>query len=411
MDRKTFFHSKTLCMVPWIHLHIMPDASVIPCCIAPYNDHFGNAREKTLKEIWNNEKYRELRLNMIQEKKSATCQRCYRLENSRMASMRLGINRRFAKYIPLVKKTRPDGSVGQLNIKYLDVRFSNICNFKCRGCSPVLSSAWYEDHEKLYDYKIDKPKLIECATHNASDHLWQQLVTLIPYIKEAYFAGGEPLMMEQHYKMLQILLEHGRNDTVLSYNTNMSIIKYKNYDLVELWKQFQRVVVSISIDDIGARGEYFRKGLNWNRLIENLGILKEQVSHVIFTITVTVSIFNVYYLPELYEFFLKRKSISTRHIFFNMLLDPYEYQIQVLPLDFKHKVAAKIKNTLETFKEEMTMEDFVRYERQVQDLLGFLYKEDQTNLLKKFSQRTQALDKIRNESFVKTYPELAFLLV
>ena len=145
-------------------------------------------------------------------------------------------------------------------MKYFDIRFSNICNFKCRGCSPILSSAWFEDHEKLFRYKSTKPKLIECSTGNASDKLWQQLTELIPSIDEAYFAGGEPLIMEQHYKVLQTLLEYDRSDVVLAYNTNLSLTKYKNYDLISLWRQFKHVHVSISIDDIGARGEYFRKG-------------------------------------------------------------------------------------------------------------------------------------------------------
>ena len=409
-ERRSFC-SQTLCIVPWIHLHIMPDASVIPCCVAPYDDHFGNAREQALEEIWNGKKYRELRLNMLKGKKSPTCQHCYALEDSQMKSMRLAMNQSFAEYFPLVKKTREDGGLDRLHMKYFDVRFSNICNFRCRGCSPVLSSAWYEDHEKLYHYKSDKPKLIECATDNVSDRLWQQLVTLIPQVKEAYFAGGEPLMMEQHYKVLQVLLKHGRNDAILSYNTNMSIIKYKHYDLIELWRQFKHVRVSVSIDDIGARGEYFRKGLNWSRLIKNLDILKEQVPHIVLTLTVTVNIFNIYYLPELYEFFLKGGYINAQGINFNMLLDPDEYRIQVLPAAFKHKVAFKLKSSLLGLKAALPTEDLVYYEQQVQGALDFLYKEDQSHLLEQFSQRTLTLDKIRNESFTKVFPELAPLLI
>lgn len=412
MDKKRDpLHSPTFCMIPWIHLHIMPDASVIPCCVAPYHDHFGNAKKEPLENIWNSDKYRKLRLNMLQGKQSESCQHCYALESSRLKSMRISINRRFADYLPLVAQTQPDGSLEQLNMKYFDIRFSNICNFRCRGCSPTLSSAWYEDHEKLYSYKSDKPKLIECTTSNASDKLWKQLSTLIPHIKEAYFAGGEPLIMDQHYKTLQILLEHGRNDAILSYNTNMSTIKYKNYDLIELWQQFNTVRVSMSIDDIHTRGEYFRKGLHWNRLLKNLDTIREKAPHVTFTITVTVSIYNVYYLSEIFEFFLKRDYIKPNDIIFNMLLDPDEYRIQVLPPKHKLKVAFKLKNTLDRLKKEMPTEKFTHYEWQLSGVLDFLYKEDQSYLLKDFSQRTQALDKIRNESFSKVYPELESLLI
>ena len=397
-------------MIPWIHMHIMPDASIIPCCVAPYDDHFGNANKETLKDIWNSKKYRELRLKMLQGQKSSTCQRCYTLEESKMNSMRKSINYRFAKSFPLVEKTDKNGKLKQLDLKYFDVRFSNICNFKCRGCSPILSSAWYEDHEKLYNYKSDKEKTINCTT-NGTNNIWQQLTELIPNIDQAYFAGGEPLMMDEHYKTLEILLEHNRHDVILSYNTNMSIIRYKHYDLINLWKQFKHVFVSMSIDDIEARGEYFRKGLNWKRLIKNLDTLRAKTPHVTFSITITVNITNIYYLPEVYTFFLKREYIKADGVIFNMLLDPDEYRIQVLPKEFKEKVSHKLQKSIIMLKHSMPRHNFSHYQQQIQNILKFLHEKDQTHLLKQFSKRTQALDAIRGESFADTYPELKTLLI
>lgn len=401
--------SPTFCMAPWIHLHIMPDASVIPCCVAPYDDHFGNAQQETLEEIWSSPKYCELRLKMLKGEKCATCQQCYELENSQILSKRLGINRRFAQFFPIVEETQQNGSLHKLDIKYFDVRFSNICNFKCRGCSPYLSSSWYEDYEKLYGIKLDKKKLINC-TANGTNDLWQKLATLIPSIKEAYFAGGEPLMMEEHYKTLQVLLAHGRHDTVLAYNTNMSVLRYKNYDLIELWKQFRTVRVHISIDDLGSRGEYYRKGLNWNKLIKNLDTIKKKVPHVYFDITSTINITNVYYLPELYLFFLQNGYINANGILLNMLLTPEEYSIQVLPVQFKQKVHKKLKNSLTNLSTLMPNQDFDYYHQQILGVIDFMNKKDQSHLLHQFTQRTLELDTIREESFMSTYPELRSLL-
>jgi len=402
--------SETFCMLPWVHMNFMPDSSVIPCCFAPFGESFGNAKENSIQEIWNSEKYKELRKQMLEGKKSGSCNVCYKMEESNISSMRNHVNKEFADEFSIVETTQEDGAVENVNLSYFDVRFSNICNFKCRGCSETLSSAWHEDHEKLYNYKSGKDKVISC-TEGGTNNLWDQLATFIPQIKKAYFAGGEPLLIEEHYKTLQILLDHGRNDVPLAYNTNLSVLKLKNYDLIKLWNSFSDISLMVSIDDIEERGEYYRKGTNWVKLINNWDYIKEKCPHIRFSITCTVNVMNVFYLPEIYMLFVKNNYIQSYNFGFNVLLYPEVYRIQVLPKKFKDKLTEKLLASVDKFRTElMPGINHDHYHSNILSTLNFLEKEDHSWQLEEFKKRTNKLDEIRGEDFKKIYPELAELL-
>ena len=406
-------------MAPWIYLHIMPNGGVLPCCTATtiFGDYFGNADKEDLKVIWNNERYKKLRLNMLSGKKSSTCQKCYDLENSNLKSMRNSINGKFSDDFSLVKRTHENGSLNEVNIKYFDVRFSNFCNFKCRGCSPHLSSAWYEDQKKMCSRTMSKlaaagfKNKIVNVTAKGQGRLWRRLEALIPNIKIASFTGGEPLIIDEHYMTLKTLLKHHRNDVILQYNTNLSVLSYKKYNLIEFWKQFPNIHVAVSMDDINDRAEYFRKGLNWNKFIDNLITLKEQVPHVNFNITPTVNITNIYYIPELYHFFLKEGFIKPYGMIFSILFKPYEYSVQVLPINLKKEVTKKLKNSVLELKKQNPDMTFDDYQDQINGIINYMNEIDMSILLSAFAHRTIRLDSIRNESFVKVFPKLRCLLV
>ena len=155
----------------------------------------------------------------------------------------------------------------------------------------------------------------------------------------------------------------------------------------------------------------FARVLNWNRLIKNLDIIKEQAPHVVITITTTVSVFNIYYLFELYSFFLTRHYIKAHGITFNMLLDPEEYSLSMYSQrNSSAELNASSQDDFQKIKQSLPNNNFQHCKNQLQGVLDFLWREDRSYQLKQFSQQTQALDKIRNESFANIYPELATLI-
>lgn len=408
IDENKLLNSKNFCLLPWVHLHVMPDSSVIPCCIFPYDDVYGNGSTQSLKEIWNSEKFKQLRLNMLNDVPSAGCQRCYTLENAGFSSMRNSVNQRFKPCMDKVKTTEPDGTFQAENPKfdYIDIRFSNLCNFKCRGCSPTLSSSWYEDHQQLFNYKASEPKVRSVSVQ--SPHFWEELKAAIPYAEEIYFGGGEPLITKEHFEVLKLLEQMERFDVRLCYNTNLAQLNYAQHNLAEIWSKFAFVKVGVSIDDQGARAEYFRHGTKWHVIHENLQKLRTDHPTVFRYVNCTVNIMNVLYLPELFVRLTLSKVIGVNNFNINLLLDPEEYSIQVLPQHLKDLV----RNKLSKFRDDLAAqgEEFNKVVHDFTNILAFLDEKDQSHLLPMFKDHTLKLDQIRNENFAKTFPELRELV-
>ena len=343
---------------------------------------------------------------MLTEVGDVGCARCYQLEESGFMSMRENLNLMFREDIPLALDTNEDGSFNTKNFKYIDIRFSNLCNFKCRGCGPTLSSAWYDDHQILYNYTSDQAKVKSVSVN--SPEFWRELKSLIPHAEMIYFGGGEPLITKEHFEVLKLLESLDRFDVRLTYNTNLSQLNYGSVNLEEMWAKFKDVTLGISIDDIGPRGEYFRHGTKWEVIEKNIVKISENYSNVKCYINCTVNIMNVFYLPEIYEYLINKKIISPNDFNINLLLDPIELRVQVLSRELKDKVRIKLK----TFQESLLARGstFQKAANDIGNILNFLYEEDMSDQLPLFKEHTLKLDQIRHESFINTFPELSSLV-
>jgi radical SAM protein with 4Fe4S-binding SPASM domain len=385
-------------------MNVMPDSSVLPCCVSPYDATYGNGKTESLKEIWNSEKFKTLRNNMLNEKASAGCARCYHLENSGFKSMRQEMNNFFKDSIPLAEKTKDDGSVSEMQLKYIDIRFSNLCNFKCRGCGPALSSSWQKDHDELFQSKPGEVKVKSIAVN--SPYFWKELFSLIPHAEVIYFGGGEPLITKEHYEVLSTLNALGKHDIELRYTTNLSQLNYGDYNLSEIWKNFKKVTLGISIDDIGNRAEYFRHGTKWPVIEKNLQTLMTKYPQIIRSVNCTVNLMNVFHFSEIYEYTVLNGIVEPHEFNVNLLLDPDEMRIDVLPQHLKQKITVRL--TKFRFKLQCMDSKFHYALRDIDSILNFMNASDKSHLIPEFIEKTAKLDKIRGEDFSSTYPELKF---
>jgi len=272
--------------------------AVFPCCFADRRLPIGDVRRDQVSEIWNSPRYRKLRLRMLAGQRSATCTRCYELEQAGATSHRLRMNEKFARHLPLAKTTAPDGRVAALNMPYVDIRFSNVCNFRCRTCGHGSSSSWYADAKALWPHLEIAPIL---RAHDDPEHLWSQVRDLVATAEEIYFGGGEPLVMEEHYRVLDLLLERGRTDVRLSYNSNLSSVDYRGRSVLDLWRRFPHVRVDASLDASGPRAEILRAGTRWPDILDNLRRIRAHCPHVELACSTTVSAMNALALPDLHR--------------------------------------------------------------------------------------------------------------
>ncbi len=399
---QSHFQSQYLCVSPWLHLHVWPNANVYPCCMTPPSFVAGNLGESSLTEVWNSDLLRSIRRDMLAGKAPPSCQRCHALEASGHKSFRNYLNQRFAHHLHNTAMTLPNGSVEKMTLAYWDIRFSNICNFRCRTCGPELSSAWHEDHKKL-DPLSTTPKLQKLA--NTVTDLWHQLEPHLADLEEVNFVGGEPMLMEDHWKILAELDRRGLHNVNLKYNTNFSTLTYRNFDAVEWWKKFKQVELHISLDGSHTRGEYLRKGLDWKKVETQRKRLLHEIPNLNIFVNSTVSNLNGWHILDFHEEWLQKGYLRPAQIILNPLIFPDYYRIQVLPQAMKENILEKFIKYEEKWRSIWPKEEMQILAERMKAVVHFMLAQDGQHHWPEFLKITENLDQIRSERFYDTFPE------
>lgn len=399
--------SDTFCMMPWVHMHAFPDGRAYPCCLADYWHPVGDLRKSTMQQVWNEQPLRDMRKNMLTEQKSIQCTKCYEQEANGFFSMRNDANRNYGHHINETDLTHSDGNHPEFKLRYWDVRFSNLCNFSCRSCGPIFSSNWYNDHVKLYNRKPDvlgRDMLRVEYTAGDEDAMLTQMLPHIPYLEQVYFAGGEPLIMKEHYFMLEKLIEHGKTDIRIQYNTNFSELRFKDKHVFEYWKHFKNVSVGASLDASNERAELMRRGTNWTQTLENRRRMMEEVPHVDFYISATISAMNVLHVLDFHRQWTELGLIQAKDFNVNICQSPDWYRVDILPEQFKHQVVIPAYERHIAWLEPQ--DKLQRATNGFKSVLNFIQANNRSDLLPRFREEIKKLDDIRNENFWKTFPEL-----
>lgn len=401
IDKERLFESDSFCIAPWIHLNLWPNGDIHPCCIS--DDVCGSVHKSSISEIWNSDEMKKIRLDMLNGVKRSGCSSCYIDEKSKLnnnlnpsdnyaKSRRFRLNNHFIDHIDIVDQTNEDGSLDKLNLIYWDLRISNVCNFKCRMCGPEFSTSWENELNLSKKKKIDFSSLSE------------QFDDAYQIVEEIYFAGGEPLIMDEHYQILDKLIEIGRTDVKISYSTNLSTIKYKDKDIIKYWNKFPNKNVYASIDGIGKRGELIRKGFNWDKFIQNAKILYESIPDFKLYVSCTIQALNCLHVFDLHRTLYENKIIKDIDDFdINYLKYPEYYAVQVLPKEVKKKFINDVKKYIEEYLKPNNSKTVVlEFVSLIKFIISF---EPDEKTIENFVFHTRQMDLTRNENCRIIFPE------
>ena len=280
----------TLCMAPWTHTYLSPQTERRMCCASrepaqnfqQYIDTgagTGRYIPITLEEHWNGEHMRSVRRRMMAGETLPECEVCNdRLLNT--AVYRSYFNQLFGhKYLEATQATDATGYTTMQPVSW-DYRFSNLCNFKCRMCGDMLSSAWETEQRQHEMIEWSNPKnnwmqpeikkQIEKFQEGQIEAEFSKAVEE-HRVEEVYWVGGEPLMYDQHWRYMKRIIELGDGPNVYArYNTNLSRISYRGIDLYkDLLAHVRDFQICASLDGTGAIGEYIRTGLDYSQWLEN----------------------------------------------------------------------------------------------------------------------------------------------
>ena len=406
--------SKTFCVFPWNHLHVTPIGTAAPCCIAnSCNDHTGMGDAKTLglMDLVNSDKMKQLRLDMLNGVESTECTKCYQHESSGINSFRQEGLQLYPETVEDALNTNNDGSVSEFSMKYFDMRFSNLCNFKCRTCGQEYSSQWEQENNKHnVEYALTFPK-------GANKELLQDVIDQVSNLEKAYFAGGEPLIMEEHYLLLEEMIRQNKTDVALVYNSNISNLNYKNKDLISLWKHFSKhVQVYASVDHVKERAEYIRHGTDWALIENNIKALRVH-DFVKMTFNTVLSIFNFLTIDQFYSYLYTNNYYTNTDMTASLysMSSPEYLSCHSMPYEFKLLGNQSLERAIDL----LTVNNFRPDQlQQLESIISWATLHDTwdnvnyTNNTNKVSFRLEVerLDKIRGEKFENVFPELIPLL-
>ena len=231
----------------------------------------------------------------------------------------------------------------------------------------------------------------------------EEFEPMLEHIEQIYWAGGEPIIMDEHWSIMNKLVEMGKTDIRIFYNTNFTKLKYKKYDVLDLWKNFDNISIGASLDAEGIRGEYQRKGTKWADVVNNIEQLREKSPDVDFYISATVSAYNAYHITDFHKSWVDKGYIKPGDWYMNVLLNNERFRMSVLPPELKAEIKAKWEKHLKWLE---PLDHIGRATEGYKSAIKFL-DDDHTHLLDEFKMFNESFDKLRDEKFNDVYPELS----
>jgi MoaA/NifB/PqqE/SkfB family radical SAM enzyme len=411
--------SKTFCMHPFTGLATREDGAIQACC---RSHPIGFIQDNTLEEIWNGDTVKRIRYQVLNNERPLECDPCFRLEDQGVESLR---QRHIAGIIPEARINLYPNALDSLKDDYtmpfeiptMELKLNNLCNLKCRMCHPGDSTAWNDWGEVKEFYKGEGQVIFDIVEeHNLerkplldkfedNPNWWASLEKNLSYFRRVEFAGGEPLMDPQHYRILDMLAPYG-HQIEIKYATNLTTLGKSNRTIWEYWPKFKSVAVNVSIDGIRSSYEYIRGNASWSELINNIRQIQTipNISRIVGAVAVQVS--NVLILDKMIEYFLNDLGIV---FYTNMVQYPNVLSAQVLPKPLKALAVMRleeVKNRVPDFKYvkenpillNLTLE-------QINGVINFINAVDQNDKWEDCVNFNQRLDSTRNQSFTEVTPE------
>ena len=327
------------CSVPFSHIYTSTRGEFRLCCMASSTRLPYNINDDQIEDWWYSGEMNHIRKEFTTGKLGLVktlCQKCMTDESNGVESERQFHNKLFKEHLDdsLQKSIDHFKETGEYKLfgRQLTLKlaiFGNHCNLSCYTCLPHFSTRRIADLKEIGWYDV-----FEHGQHAKMDvdKIYPQIEKLLPYTAGIVITGGEPLLMKKHYRFLDMIVESGNaKDIILSYTTNLTLLKLDEHNFLDYINQFKKVMVNVSIDGIGKRNDYIRYGSDWDTLIKNYHLLYNVQKQVYYT----TSILSVFQCMEAIKYFDNIR-------FDQSVVDQPEFlSVRHLPDDIKEKLISQ----------------------------------------------------------------------
>ena len=393
----------TFCVLPWVSLEASPIGTVRPCCLADdeiLDDHGDKFQLSTASfvDVQNSNHMRQLREKFLAGEKPQTCRRCWSEERSGRTSKRMHTLNRLKHMLPDQQWT-----ADAKPLMFIDLKLGNICNLKCRICGSWSSSQYAteeinslpRDQDKKQNYHYFMLKAGAWPKENKK--FWNEIDIVLTDIRYIEFTGGEPFMIDEHFDMLQGIVDRGiAHQVEIHYNTNGTHYPARGQ---EIWQHFKTVEIAFSIDDVGKRFEYQRTNADWAVVLDNITsfqYLKTQMPNLQLQCCSTVNVFNIRYIDQLAHWIVLQ---GFDFVYWNMMHDAWYFSIATLPDTAKAGITEHLRSADVPLKYRAEFDRIVDFMNTGASTDGFMLR-----------MKIADLDRKRNQNLCEVEPEFAALI-
>jgi MoaA/NifB/PqqE/SkfB family radical SAM enzyme len=399
-------------MHPFTGLATREDGAIKICCRSL---PIAYSKDSSFEEAWNSAKMREVRKQVLNNERPDVCKPCFELEDQGVQSLRQrhveGIipEARINLYPNALESLSEDFSM-PFQIPTMEIKTNNLCNLKCRMCHPLDSTSW-NDWGEIEEFYVKEGNFLPITIKNLNlansrftdgfddkEWFWENLERNAPYFRRVEFAGGEPLMDPQHYKILDMLKPYGKNIEI-KYATNGTTTGIsKGRTIYDYWPHFRSVAVNVSIDGIHSVYDYIRTNSSFATVEENVKIFQSfpNVSRVVGAFTAQAG--NILQAAECIDYFINKMNI----VFYSHRVSyPNCLSAQVLPQELKELAISRLEQVSEKI---IAFPNVARYpllekvtQQQIKDNINYLRAKDQNHLWSDFVEFNRKLDATRNQ--------------
>lgn len=387
-------------MLPWVSLEASPIGSVRPCCLAEDEiaDDTGqkyDLNSADLAAVQDSTYMQQLRKDFLDKKRPRTCRKCWNEERAGRTSKRMYTLDRLKHII-----TDEEWTEQAKPLRFLDLKLGNICNLKCRICGSWSSSTFAaeelqylgrdEEKKKTFHYQMLK----RGAWPRENPSFWSEIDRVIDHINYIEFTGGEPFMIQEHFALLQHLVDRGiAHQVEIHYNTNGT---HFPSDAEDIWRHFKLVEIAFSVDDVGERFEYQRTNAEWaviNQHLHQFQNMRSCLPNIELQVCATVNVFNVMYLEDLANWIDQQRFDM---VYWNMMHEAYYFSIGTLPESAKSLAQRRLETAQVGIRHREEFDRIIKFMQNAASLDGTILR-----------MKVEDLDWKRKQDLRDHHPELA----
>ena len=351
----------------------------------------GELDKQSIKDIWNNAEYDKMRQTFLDGYMPEECVRCADLEknpDTAHLSLKSRYQQLYSKYHDDIMYRVENGLPQRL--RTIELRFGSVCNFTCLHCNGLASTSW-RLKQKNYPTEL-RPFYFNPETSPVQvidETVVDDLTSMYEDVDYIMITGGEPLVDPINVYFLDTFPKEHAAHIDLLYVSNLSILKYREHDLVELWKKFRRVEIRVSMDGDEQTYDYFRYGGKYTQLVNNIKQIQRLQNNIVVSGVTSVNILNISRLDRISAI---HKELNMKFVVAFVQDRPDYLDVRNMPESVKNDIARKLQPHMNN----------PEIERSVKFMYSKVGDMEAWNKLKAY---VKTIDSINNTNFSEVYPE------